>query len=257
MNKQIPPQIEDIQAYWNTHIHDLELARHPVGTPEFFDELESYRFRKLDYLPEIVNFSGYSDKMVLEIGCGLGLDLARFTAGGAQVQGIDLSETAIWLARQHFQQRGLAGSFTMMNGEALDFPDDSFDLIYAHGVLQYTANPQQMISEIYRVMRTGGEAILMVYNRRSWLQVISRLTGVGMEHEDAPAFWLFTAREFREMLSGFPSVTIIPERFPVKTELHHGWKAVVYNKLFVQTFNLLPRSLVRASGWHLMAFVRK
>lgn len=140
MSEQILPQIEDIQAYWNTHIHDLELARHPVGTPEFFDDLESYRFRKLDYLPEIVDFSGYANKQVLEIGCGLGLDLARYAAGGAHVHGIDLSDTAIGLARQHFEQRGLPGSFTVMNGEALEYPDHSFDLVYAHGVLQYTAN---------------------------------------------------------------------------------------------------------------------
>ena len=49
----------------------------------------------------------------------------------------------------------------------------------------------------------------------------------------------------------------MPERFPVKSRLHHGWKAVAFNQLFVGTFNALPRAWVRPLGWHLMAFCRK
>ncbi len=47
-----------------------------------------------------------------------------------------------------------------------------------------------------------------------------------------------------------------PERFPVRSKLHGGWKGFVYNHLFVDPFNWLPRSLVRRFGWHLMAFCR-
>ena len=49
----------------------------------------------------------------------------------------------------------------------------------------------------------------------------------------------------------------MPERFPVKSRLHGGWKGVAFNTLFVGTFNALPRALVRPLGWHLMAFCRK
>ena len=52
-------------------------------------------------------------------------------------------------------------------------------------------------------------------------------------------------------------VRLIPERFPVKSRLHHGWKAAVYNGMFVSVFNAVPRALVRRFGWHLMAVCEK
>jgi len=63
----------------------------------------------------------------------------------------------------------------------------------------------------------------------------------------------YSIREFRDLLRGFAQVRIIPERFPVKTRLHRGLKAIVYNTCFVGTFNLIPRAMVRPFGWHLMA----
>jgi len=50
---------------------------------------------------------------------------------------------------------------------------------------------------------------------------------------------------------------VVPERFPVKSRLHGGWKGALYNGIFVGTFNLLPRALVGRFGWHLLAFCRK
>ena len=140
-----------------------------------------------------------------------------------------------------------------MNGERLQLPDGSFDVVYAHGVLQYTSNPTAMIREIHRVLKPGGEAILMVYNRYSWLNVMSKLFGVKLEHEDAPVLRKYSISEFRSLLAAFRRVEIIPERFPVRTRLHSGLKAQLYNRLFVDAFNFLPKPIVRPLGWHLMA----
>ena len=52
-------------------------------------------------------------------------------------------------------------------------------------------------------------------------------------------------------------VRLVPERFPVKSRLHGGWKGLVFNTFFVGTFNALPRGLVRRFGWHLLAFCTK
>ena len=143
------------------------------------------------------------------------------------------------------------------DGEQLPFPDASFDLVYAHGVVQYTANPARLVEECRRVLKPGGEAIFQVYNRVSWLNALSKLMKVGLEHDDAPVLLKFSIGEFRRLLKGFPQVTIVPERFPVKSRLHGGWKGAVYNSLFVNTFNAIPRALVRRYGWHLLAFCRK
>jgi SAM-dependent methyltransferase len=241
-----------IRAYWNEHIHDLEIAEHPVGTKEFFQELDAYRFEKLDYLPRVVDFSGYRGKRLLEVGCGVGLDLVRFARHGAIVTGVDLAEVSIDLAKKNFAFHRVTGDLRVMDGEQLEFDDDSFDVVYAHGVLQYTGDMQCMIEEIKRVLKPGGQAILMVYNRFSWLNCLSALLRVKLEHEDAPILNMYSITQFRKMLGGFSRVEIIPERFPVPTRLHHGIKAAVYNGVFVSAFNLLPKPVIRPFGWHLM-----
>ena len=249
--------IEQVRAYWNHHIHDLEITSHPVGSRGFFDDLDQYHFEKLHHLRRLVAFDGYRGRSVLEVGCGAGVDLARFARGGADVTGVDLAESAIDLARANFEQQGLTGTFHVADGEHLPFPDNTFDLVYAHGVVQYTADPRRLVDECRRVLKPGGEAVFQVYNRISWLNALGKLMKVGLEHEDAPVLLKFSIGEFRRLVSGFSDVTIVPERFPVKSRLHGGWKGTAYNSLFVGTFNALPRALVRRFGWHLLAFCRK
>jgi len=250
-------RIDEVRSYWDRHIHDLEITRHPVGSRGFFDDLDQYHFEKLHHLLRLIDFDGYTGRPVLEVGCGAGVDLARFAKGGARVTGVDLAPSAIELARANFEQQGLAGDFRVANGEQLPFQDDSFDLVFAHGVVQYTANPESLVRECRRVLKPGGEAIFQVYNRISWLNALSKLMKVGLEHEDAPVLLKFSLGEFRRLLSGFEQVRIVPERFPVKSRLHGGWKGALFNTLFVGTFNMLPRALVGRFGWHLLAFCRK
>jgi SAM-dependent methyltransferase len=245
-----------VREYWNHHIHDLEITRHPVGSRGFFDDLDQYHFEKLHHLLRLVPFDGYAGRSVLEVGCGAGVDLARFARGGAIVTGIDIAPSAIDLARANFAQQGLSATFEVADGEHLPFADHTFDLVYAHGVVQYTADPKRLVTECLRVLKPHGEAIFQVYNRVSWLNALSKLMKVGLEHDDAPVLRKFSIGEFRRLLDGFRDVRIVPERFPVKSRLHGGWKGAVYNQLFVGTFNLLPRSLVRRFGWHLLAFCR-
>jgi SAM-dependent methyltransferase len=251
------PTTADVRTYWNRHIHDLEITSHPVGTPGFFQDLDQYHFEKLHHLLRLVNFEGYRGRRVLEVGCGAGTDLARFARGGALVTGVDLAASAIELARKNFAQQGLQGEFHEADGEQLPFPDDRFDLVYAHGVVQYTPGSRALVEECRRVLKPGGEAIFQVYNRVSWLNALSKLMKVPLEHEDAPVLKKFSIGEFRALLDGFTSVRIEEERFPVKSRLHKGWKGLLFNTFFVGTFNALPRSLVRRFGWHLLAFCRK
>lgn len=249
--------IDEVRAYWQQHIHDLEITKHPVGSRGFFDDLDEYHFEKLHHLLRLIDFNGYRGQKVLEVGCGAGVDLARFAKGGAVATGVDLAASAIDLAKANFSQQGLQGEFYVANGEALPFPDDTFDLVHAHGVVQYTAHPQRLVDECRRVLKPGGRAIFQVYNRVSWLNALSKLMKVGLEHDDAPVLLKFSIGEFRRLLAGFSETRIEPERFPVKSRLHGGWKGAAFNGLFVGTFNLLPRRMVRRFGWHLLAFCRK
>jgi SAM-dependent methyltransferase len=247
----------EVRAYWDHHIHDLEITSHPVGSRGFFDDLDRYHFEKLHHLLRLVDFDGWRGRMVLEVGCGAGVDLARFARGGAIVTGVDLAPSAIELARANFEQQGLAGHFEVADGEHLPFPAGSFDLVYAHGVVQYTATPQALIDECRRVLRPGSQAVFQVYNRISWLNALGALMNVDLEHDDAPVLRKFSIGEFRQLVTGFSAVRIVPERFPVKSRLHGGWKGMLFNTFFVGAFNALPRSVVRRFGWHLLAFCTK
>lgn len=249
--------ITRISGYWDEHIHDLAITTHPVGTREFFHQLDEYRYDKLNYLPQLVNFDAYRGRNLLEVGCGAGIDLVRFARAGAEVTGIDISKTAVELAQKNIEQHGLQADLRVMNGECMKFPENTFDVVYAHGVLQYTADTGKMIREIHRVLKPGGQAILMVYNRNSWLNLMRQVTNVPLEHEDAPVLKKFSIRELMQFLGNFREYQIVPERFPVRTKLHSGWKARLFNDVFVRTFNLMPKTWVKPFGWHLMAFAVK
>jgi SAM-dependent methyltransferase len=223
-----------VRDYWNQHIHDLDVSAHAPGTREFFADLEQYHFEKLHHLPRLIDFDAYRGKRVLDVGCGAGTDLMRFARGGAIVTGVDISSSAIALARQNFAQQGLSADLREADGEHLPFGDNEFDFVFAHGVVQYTTGDRQLVAECRRVLKPGGTAMFQVYNRISWLNALSTV-----------------------MLTGFRDVRLVEERFPVKSRLHGGWKGTLFNTFFVGTFNALPRAWVRRFGWHLLAFCVK
>ena len=249
--------LRDVQHFWNNHVHDWKVAKSPAGTAEFFREIEDYRYEKLHYLPHLIDFGGYRDQLVLDLGCGVGNDLSRFVKGGARVMGFDLAPHSIALAADNFAQRGLKGSFAVMDGERLGAADDTFDMVFCHTVLHFTPDPAAMVREIHRVLKPGGEAILMTVNRKSWLNFLHRWMNVQIDHLDAPVFRQYTRSEFEALLAPFPERRIVMERFPVKTKVHGGLKGKLFNAGFVGTFNALPRSWVRGTGHHMLAFARK
>lgn len=250
-------RLDRVRHFWDNHIHDWKVAKSEAGTAAFFEEIEAYRFEKLHYLPKLVDFAGFAGRSVLDVGCGVGNDLARFARGGAEVTGIDLAPHSIELAERNFAQRGLEGRFLVMDGEQMDFPDDHFDLVYCHTVLHFTPKPERMVAEIHRVLKPDGEAIIMTVNRRSWLNFMHVVAKVKIDHLDSPVFYKYTIAEFERLLGVFDDVRIVPERFPVPTKVHGGLKAKLFNAGFVSVFNNLPKRWVRNTGHHLIAFCRK
>lgn len=251
------PSIEAVRDFWNNHVHDWKIAKSPAGTKEFFEEIEDYRYEKLDYLPKAVGFDRFAGKTVLDLGCGVGNDLSRFVKAGAVVTGVDLAEHSVALAKDNFRFRGLSGEFQQMNGEQLSLADNSFDAVFCHTVLHFTPNPAAMIAEIHRVLKPGGEAIIMTVNRNSWMSFLYRTMNIEIDHLDSPVFYTYTIAEFERMLSAFQDVRIVPHRFPVRTKVHEGLKARIFNLLFVDLFNALPRAWIRRTGHHLIAYVHK
>src|SRR5262249_27874821 len=156
------------------------------GTRAFFDDLDEYHFEKLHHLLRLVDFSAWRDRDVLDLGCGAGVEVVRFARAGARVTGVDISPRAIDLTRANLTGHGETARLEVADGEALPFPDASFDFVYAHGVMQYTTNDRRLVGEVHRVLRPAGLAMFQAYNRVSWLNLLSKVMKVPLEHEDAP-----------------------------------------------------------------------
>jgi SAM-dependent methyltransferase len=247
----------DVRRYWDAHIHDLAISRHAPGTAEFFRDLDEYHFEKLHHLLRLVDFPAWRGRDVLDLGCGAGVEVVRFARAGARIVGVDVSPQAVALAARNIGHQQLVARLAVADGESLPFRNASFDFVYAHGVVQYAADDQRVIEECHRVLRPGGTVLVQVYNRVSWLNLLSKVMAVPLEHEDAPVLRRYTMAEFRSLMRPFGRVEIVPERFPVKSRLHKGWKGMLFNAGFVGLFNALPRAWVRRFGWHLLALGRK
>ncbi len=160
---------DQVQQQWNNDpagSHYVKRAqRH---TLEWYLEVEAHRYGEYaPWMPETMEFARHGGERVLEVGGGLGTDLAQFARHGAIVTDLDLSAGHLELARENFRLRGLCGTFLHHDAETLPFPDASFDLVYSNGVIHHTPNTQRAVDEIFRVLRPGGRAIVMVYAERS------------------------------------------------------------------------------------------
>jgi SAM-dependent methyltransferase/GT2 family glycosyltransferase len=237
-----------IRNYWNDRIHDTPLSDDPPGTRAFYAALDRYHLQKCDYLLRAVDFGRWASRDVLEIGCGAGLDLVRFAAAGAHITGVDVSRTAIELTGDYCRAAGVEARLIEADGARLPFAAGSFDLVYCMGVLPFAADPAAIVAEAHRMLRPGGEAIFMVYNRRSWMNLVMRVTGRDYGHTDAPGFTLYRLADLERLLPAFPERRFQFERFPWRVRDGGG---------MVATMNKALTAVLRPYGWHLLAFCRR
>jgi SAM-dependent methyltransferase len=155
----------DRRSFWTAYQPGTRGASVPVGSPQFFEEVEARRYALEPDIPEIVGFERWGGRDVLEAGCGIGTDAVQFVRSGARYTGIDFSPTALDLAGRRPELRDAR----LVQGSVVElpFPDDSFDLVYSNGVIHHLPQTSQAIAEFHRVLRPGGTAIVMVYHRAS------------------------------------------------------------------------------------------
>ena len=163
-----PELKERVRQFWQEHPCGTKFADVAPGSRRFYELVEQHRYEKEWHIPTAADFASTNGMRVLEIGCGLGTDGAQFAKAGADYTGIDLTEAAVDLARKRFELSHLPGTFQTGDAEKLVFPDNSFDLVYSHGVLHHTPDIQSAIKEIHRVLRPGGHAKVMLYHRNSY-----------------------------------------------------------------------------------------
>jgi len=159
---------ERVRDFWQKNPCGTKFTDAEMGTRPFYERVEEHRYEKEWHIPAAADFKSARGLRVLEIGCGLGTDGAQFAKAGAIYTGVDLTDAAVELARKRFELFNLKGCFRSADAENLDFADESFDLVYSHGVLHHTPDTERAVKEIHRVLRPGGRAIVMLYHRGSY-----------------------------------------------------------------------------------------
>ena len=161
------PGKNEVLSYWNAHPCGTQFTDLAWGSKQFFEEVERFRYETQPFMNSLIGFDRYRGRSVLEVGCGLGTDLVQFARAGAVTTGVDLTPNSIDLVKRRFSLEGLPVDARVADAEHLPFNDHQFDVVYSFGVLHHTPNTQKAVDEVYRVLKPGGEAIVMLYHRNS------------------------------------------------------------------------------------------
>ena len=186
------------------------------------------RYELEPYIIDFAAFDQYKGKNVLEIGVGLGAEHQKFAEAGAILNGIDLTNRAISHTRQRFEHFDLTSQMETGDAENLPFNDESFDLVYSWGVLHHTPDTAKAIDEVYRVLKPGGEAKVMIYHKYSlvgymlWikyaflrLKPLTSLKEIYCKYLESPGTKAYSVEEGRNLFNRFAAVDI-------STLLSHG-----------------------------------
>lgn len=263
--------ISEVRGYWDRRPCNVRHSPKPVGTREYFDEVEARKYLVEPHIPRFAEFERWRGKKVLEIGCGIGTDTINFARAGAEVTAVDLSEKSQEIARQRAEVFGLEDRIRFYAGNAEQLasfvPVEPYDLIYSFGVIHHTPHPERVVDELRRYVQPGTTVKVMVYHRHSWkvLWIVAtygkgrfwRLPELVARYSEAetgcPVTYAYTVPEARALVerSG-ATVTeawvdhIFPYRIP---------DYVQYRYVKEWYFRYLPeaafRWIERRFGWHL------
>ncbi len=160
-----PVTVDDVRAFWDAHPCGGELSAES-DRRLYYAEIAEKRYRSEPHIPRMARFADFAGCDVLEIGCGLGTDGVQFARNGARYTGVDLTPAGVEHAREQFAAFGVEGRLLVADAGALPF-DESFDHVYSYGVIHHSPHTEQIVDEIFRVLRPGGTVTVMVYNRSS------------------------------------------------------------------------------------------
>jgi ubiquinone/menaquinone biosynthesis C-methylase UbiE len=156
-------------------VHDFWQAescgeRHAQGNSEIqrFQSQEELRYQLEPFILDFARFEDFCSLDVLEIGVGFGADHSRIARSRPNsLVGVDLTERAIESTKARFEVLGLKSDLKVDNAESLSFEGESFDAVYSWGVLHHSPNTEKCFEEVFRVLRPGGFAKIMIYHKHA------------------------------------------------------------------------------------------
>ena len=261
--------VQQVKDYWNSRPCNIRHSTKPVGTREYFDEVEARKHFVEPHIPAFAEFERWNGKKVLEIGCGIGTAMINFARSGAQVTAVDLSDESLKLAKQRAEVYDLSDRISFYHGNAEELgqwlPPETYDLVYSFGVIHHTPHPENVIDQIRSYVKPGSTIKIMVYYRYSWKVLWILLTyGKGQfwrinelvacyseAQAGCPITYVYSKQEARDLLQGFEIVDMqVDHIFPYYIP---DYKQYQYTKEWY--FRWMPQPLFRwlekNFGWHL------
>jgi ubiquinone/menaquinone biosynthesis C-methylase UbiE len=244
--------VESVRNFWETHVNNEYYTDEEKASEAYFSEIETKRYRWHYHLVDLFRSLQGSHGRLLEVGSGIGVDSIQLARCGFDVTAVDLTQSAIDIARQFAERRGVSIDFRLGNAEGLDFPDESFDAVYSFGVLHHTPDIEQAVAEVRRVLRPRGTAYVMLYHRDSLVNLVHKVLRLPYESprdrkDHCPVVYTFSRRAASRLFGQFSDVSV-----RVEYPFTHG-----FGPLGSRTPLWLRRPLGRAIGWHLMITVRR
>lgn len=246
-----------VHDYWNRQSCDTHIASSSKFSREYFEEIETFRYRDQPCIHAFAQFTRYHGKRVVEVGFGAGTDFIQWLRAGARATGIDLTQEALENLTHRIQIYGLPKPERIQTGDAenLPFESNTFDLGYSFGVLHHTPNTEKAVAELVRVVRPGGEIKMMLYNLHSlcvfkkWVkhallrgQPWKGFRWAAANHIESIGTKAYTRDELKRMLGALPLKDI-----EVRTEINSA------DYLAFSDFkpaNLICRMLLRLGGYN-------
>ncbi|MDQ1535045.1 MAG: hypothetical protein QOF28_2806 [Actinomycetota bacterium] len=163
----------EIRDFWDSHPCGEDQVGAPDtyrrGDPErFFDEYDRFKYSLEKHIPRCLDALDIAGRRVLEVGTGEGAEAEQLIRRGARWSGIDLTPESIERVGTRLALRGLRFD-DLRQASVLDLPfeDDSFDVVFSHGVLHHVPEIHTAQREIHRVLQPDGELVVMMYARWS------------------------------------------------------------------------------------------
>ncbi len=132
-------------------------------------------------------------KKMLEVGIGTGLFALEFRERGMDVQGIDPSYEMLSIAKK----RGFVVKYG--TGENIPYPDKTFDVVLAMTSMEFSKEPDKIVTEMKRVAKDNGIVVVAVLNVLSFYGIIRRLKGIFRKSVFDKAHF-YTYRELERLL---------------------------------------------------------
>jgi ubiquinone/menaquinone biosynthesis C-methylase UbiE len=165
--KDVASKQEEVRKFWNSKPCDSELSGKDPLSKDYFMEIENERYKYQSHILHLLSKIDWQEKRMLEIGTGVGTDARKIIGYGGIYTGINVDAGSVDMTAKALSTFSLPGDVRQCSATDMVFGSESFDIVYSFGVLHHIPEVEKAVAEIRRVLKPGGELLVMLYNKSS------------------------------------------------------------------------------------------